>query len=297
MHRHFLVFLTLYCQLPYSISTEPPLRPKYLIYGGTAVKSSNNYPWMAFTFLQNPAVGDMRWCGGVVLDSTTILSAAHCFHEKPAGKIMVHLLRHNLSKKVEEEGGIVVPAVNITIHPNWDRSRAINDFAILKLANPLPSQVTSIPLQQIGQPISNRDKVRALGWGLISATEYPDLLQEIDMKVFDEEVCVQKYTALNMPFNSTAVLCVGTWEGEKNVCSGDSGGPLVSFDATGNPFLIGVTSYSAGCGVDVPAAFARVAPQANWIRNFLDPPKSHGSKKVDCIRSKNQHRHIQNRHT
>ncbi|KAK9687542.1 Suppressor of tumorigenicity 14 protein [Basidiobolus ranarum] len=243
--------------------------PKYLIYGGTAVKSPSNYPWMAFTYLQNNATGDMRWCGGVVLDSTTILSAAHCFHEKPVGNVMVHLLRQDLRKKAEEEGGVTIPAVNITIHPNWNRDEAVNDFAILKLAKAVPPTVTSIPLHQMGQPISN--PVKALGWGLISATEYPDLLQEIDMKVFDEDVCVEKYTALNMPFDPKAVVCVGTTEGGKNECCGDSGGPLVSFDTEGNPCLIGVTSYSAGCDIDVPAAFARVDSQISWIQNYLAP--------------------------
>ncbi|ORX94352.1 trypsin-like serine protease [Basidiobolus meristosporus CBS 931.73] len=239
---------------------------------------------MAFTYLQNPAIGEMRWCGGVVLDSTTILSAAHCFHEKPVGEILVHLLRHNLKVKAEEEGGLVVPAVNITIHPDWDRNRAINDFAILKLAHPLPSQITFLPIQQAKQPIPNRAHVKALGWGLTSATQYPDILQEIEMSVLDEKLCIQKYSSLNIPFNPTAVLCVGTEQGVRNVCSGDSGGPLVSFDGAGNPWLIGITSYSAGCGIDVPAAFARVAAQANWINRYVDPPKP---KKPRCTRTRN----------
>ncbi|ORX88323.1 trypsin-like serine protease [Basidiobolus meristosporus CBS 931.73] len=267
--QRLLIFL-LCGQLTLSIPTGIT-RPKYLIYGGTTVESSRSYPWMAFTYLRNPATGDMRWCGGAVLDSTTILSAAHCFHERPPGDVMVHLLRQDLRKQAEDEGGAVIRAVNVSIHPGWDRERAVNDFAILKLAEATPPAVKSIAFHRMDRPIKNQHRVKALGWGLVAPTEYPDLLQEIDMQVFDDDVCVQKYTALDMPFDPAAVLCVGNNTAGKNVCSGDSGGPLVSYGADESPCLIGITSYSAGCDLDVPAAFARVSSQEDWIKSHLTP--------------------------
>lgn len=55
--------------------------------------------------------------------------------------------------------------------------------------------------------------------------------------------------------------------GLRNVGSqGDSGGPLIQYDASGEPVLVGITSFGRQCALpSYPGVYVRVAAYTEWL--------------------------------
>lgn len=81
-------------------------------------------------------------------------------------------------------------------------------------------------------------------------------MQEIDLKVIDQENCSKK---LVFPIKSSHV-CTLTKAGE-GACNGDSGGPLVSSDG----FQIGIVLFGQPCARGKPDVYTRVYAFLDWI--------------------------------
>ena len=82
----------------------------------------------------------MHYCGGIILDSTTILTAAHCIdvgeklQEEEQFAIIAGASNQywNPSQKVQ-----LREVSKYAIHENWQKSNLSNDIAVLKLKDPL----------------------------------------------------------------------------------------------------------------------------------------------------------------
>ncbi|NXC80241.1 HABP2 protein, partial [Cercotrichas coryphoeus] len=100
------------------------------IYGGSKA-TAGKHPWMAFLNIQTRD-GTAHLCGGVLIKSCWVLTAAHCL-EEPIKKIQVSLGKQNLQKKEDHEQ--IFDGVEVILHDKYKDKGGVlhNDIALLKL--------------------------------------------------------------------------------------------------------------------------------------------------------------------
>ncbi|KAK8912228.1 Trypsin [Metarhizium anisopliae] len=165
-------------------------------------------------------------CGGSLLDSTTVLTAAHC---KP--KRVTSVRAGSLDK---ESGGVVAEVESVVVHPDYKVfvGDVNNDIAILKLSTPIEESETisyaKLPASG-SSPVIDSIAVAA-GWG------GTDKLFKVAKEILaiDSNSCF----VINPVELPDTKVCAGGTNGDTG--RGDSGGPLIDQE-TGQ--LIGITSF------------------------------------------------------
>jgi len=226
------------------------------IVGGTNA-GRNEYPWQVGLVSTR---GGRPFCGGTLISSDTVLTAAHCKTDVRSFNVVVG--DHDVSVADGEQR--ISPSQWIS-HPNYRGND--NDFAIIKLSSPVTISDTVLPACL---PTSNKnyDGVVATvtGWGtLTSGGSQPNILQEVDVNTMTNGQCHNTlYSASDISNNMMCASGPG-----KDSCQGDSGGPLVTRD--GNAYsLIGVVSWGYGCAQsNAPGVYARVTSQLGWINGHV----------------------------
>jgi len=242
-------------------------------------------PWQAQMRQQNWwGFGSFSFCGGTILDATTILTAAHCYYGKNlnAGNFFIAAGAIN-----DQDGSQQTAFVeSIFLHesynpPSLDNQQGTHDgdIAILKLKTPLTfnDKVGRACLPDATyNPIGITMGV-ASGWGLIG--QGPDVttsdLMWVTMPVVKRNSCVRPSSAWHPSIITNNMICAGDHDGGESVCHADSGGPLVvprSF-SDDTAIVLGVTSFVSiyGCGVKgYPSVFAYVIPYLDWIRPLME---------------------------
>jgi hypothetical protein len=218
-----------------------------------------DYPWQAS--IQYPK--GFHSCGGSLIDSEWILTAAHCVTDTDPGSYQVVLGEHN--QNVNEGTEQTFTVVSVISHPNYNSNTSDNDMALLKLGSPaniISGQVETVALNT-EEEIPNGTPSTVTGWGDTSEGGSPaSILQEVSVPVVSNQVCNEAYggdITLNM-------LCAGYQEGGKDACQGDSGGPLVSSDGSNGWVQTGVVSWGNGCAQpDFYGVYARVSKYISWV--------------------------------
>jgi len=124
-------------------------------------------PWQAYI----PQKGRM-FCGGVLVNSQFLLSAAHCFHLRYSSRpssLYVYLGKHKLYGY--DNGMRRFKVAEIRIHPLFDTGSGNNDIAILKLISPViySTYIRPACLPQTSISIYDGRKAWISGWGATSS--------------------------------------------------------------------------------------------------------------------------------
>ncbi|KAI9299018.1 trypsin-like serine protease [Neoconidiobolus thromboides FSU 785] len=222
------------------------------IVGGTVVSPSFKYPWIVS--LQS---NGRHFCGGIILNPTTVLTAAHCSQNSPlSATVNVH--RHNLQQSAGAEGGQALRVSRVIVHPQYNPNNFVNDVSVWKLATPASVDIGSIKIDDgtYGQQVGSR--VIAAGWGLTSGGGSPSaLLREVSIPLVDPNSCSRVWANQGLNINTGLQVCAAG-EGGRDACNGDSGGPLFTV-AEGQAILIGTTSFGQPCAYrGIPTVWARV---------------------------------------
>ena len=79
-------------------------------------------------------IDGLYFCGGSMIDSTHVLTAAHC--ADGARSFEVTFGAHNINQN--EPSQISEASTDYTIHPNWNPNTLSGDMAIIRLKNAVP---------------------------------------------------------------------------------------------------------------------------------------------------------------
>ncbi|PWA32570.1 hypothetical protein CCH79_00015075, partial [Gambusia affinis] len=239
------------------------------IVGGSDA-SQGEWPWQ--TSLQ---VRGTHICGGALISSQWVVSAAHCFYDDSVyspsvwtvylGKLLL-----NRSSSIEE----VARVQQIHLHQYYDSESHDYDLALLKLDRPAYALLTGHARPACLPPATHQLEPGLLcwvtGWGAQQeGGNANNVLQKVDVRLVSEEACVRSYGYLVTP----RMLCAGYRSGGKDACQGDSGGPLVCQEPSGRWFLAGVVSWGKGCGrPDYYGVYTRITRLTDWIKQVISSP-------------------------
>uniref|UniRef100_A0A8C6XQC9 Peptidase S1 domain-containing protein n=1 Tax=Naja naja TaxID=35670 RepID=A0A8C6XQC9_NAJNA len=149
-------------------------------------------------------------CGGSIINSQWIVSAAHCYRSR----IQVRLGEHSLTKNDGSEQ--YIDSIKVIRHPKYNSRTLDNDIMLIKLskAASLNSRVSTVRLP------SSCPSTGAIclvsGWGntLSNGIYNPDLLQCLSIPVLSQSQCNKAY-----PGDITNnMFCAGYMEGGKDSC-------------------------------------------------------------------------------
>ena len=235
-----------------------PVGPGPRIVGGTAVPDQR-YPFQAALLIQSAGTTDRQrqFCGGSLISSTQVLTAAHCsdFFGLEPGQVRLSDLRVVVGRTVlSSSQGQRRSAQAIAVHPRWDAITFSYDVAVITLAQP----VVGI------RPILVNPGIRALdrpgrfaiatGWGNILAqpagseggSSFPDRMRQVSLPIVSRHTCDIAMTFDGVHFlDGETMLCAG--RAGRDTCQGDSSGPLFTSAVAGIYVQIGITSWGIGC--------------------------------------------------
>ncbi|KAM0733577.1 Chymotrypsin-1 [Formica fusca] len=199
-------------------------------------------------------------CGGSIISSHTVLTAAHCIIGYIGNPASLRDLTIHAGTNYLSESGVVYTATQAIAHENYNPYQLSNDIGLLILS-------TAVEFKPLVQPILlAKDDIAPAGypciltgWGRLSlGGQIPNNLQQIELKVYDQNKCRQEHGNVQ-----SSHICTLTKTGE-GACHGDSGGALVA-----DGVQIGVVSFGVPCARGYSDVFTRVSAFTEWLEKHV----------------------------
>ncbi|XP_054463252.1 polyserase-2 [Anoplopoma fimbria] len=243
-----------------AVCGQPPLNTRIV---GGEVAPEGSWPWQASLHRFRSHI-----CGGSLINSEWVLTAAHCFAGNTSD-LIVYLGRQ--SQQISNPNEVHRTVTRIIIHPNYNSRTNDNDICLLKLSSPVTftSYISPVCLAAPDSSFYSGTDSWVTGWGNIREgvrPPFPQNLMEVEVPIVGNRQCNCDYGVGSITDN---MICAGLRAGGKDSCQGDSGGPLVS--KQGSLWIQeGVVSFGIGCAEPkLPGVYARVSQYQIWINSQI----------------------------
>ncbi|XP_043283176.1 transmembrane protease serine 9-like [Venturia canescens] len=197
-----------------------------------------------------------HFCGGSIINSRWILTAAHCIVGSSNHGIVVVVGTNQLS-----QGGDSYQSDFVLAHPEYTPSIFANDVGLVRVSKDIvfSEKVQPVKLPSVDVTKENYPAVLS-GWGSIRlGSSLPDNLQHIDLKIISQKECNRYHDVV-----TSTHVCTLTKVGE-GACHGDSGGPLTADDVQ-----VGIVSFGRPCAKGFPDVFTRVFSFMDWVHETME---------------------------
>lgn len=221
---------------------------------------------VALVYTSFPDVPDGQFCGGSLINSNWVLTAAHCVRTLQAQDVQIYAGSYALSG-----GGQLFSLADngIIKHEDYNSSdtHPVNDIALLKLKSPITS-IQSIPLitDVDASNFYNTNNVQISGWGDTSqgSGKGSDDLLFASVQLVPQASCKQSYNDLLLD----GMICATAHKTDS--CQGDSGGPLTVFGKDRKLYEEGIVSWGIGCAQPgYPGVYVSISTYAGWIKTHM----------------------------
>ena len=244
-------------------SMAPGQLPEPFIVGGEEVNPA--CPDCKYDFMVSLQTNSgYHFCGGSLVREDYVITAAHCVQGDSPSQVKVKIGLHNVNGTA---GSITRSVSQIIIHPSYSSWSLNNDYAILRLSQP----VTNFePIQLCTDTSHDEEPVMAttMGWGATQSGGWgSNILLEVDVPIDDS---CGNYSNSDITNN---MVCAGYNNGGYDSCQGDSGGPLIMTNDDGEYELIGIVSWGYGCAEPgYPGVYAKIHSRLDWFFGYIGEP-------------------------
>lgn len=225
------------------------------IYNGDVAKRSQ-FPYQAGIYMDYS-----YFCGGSLINTKWVLTAAHCVDE-----IKLWTVHLGLSDMVvpKQEGRIVLMSNWGVRHEQYNDREIIYDIGVIQLPRHVKLN-DYIQLSRLAPPNVNYAGKTATvsGFGIVEdagTSVISPVLKYTSLPVVSGGVCAKYYGSVH-----ETVICLEA-KGTSS-CQGDSGGPLTLKESDGSVIQIGLTSFGCrgGCTIGCPVGFTRINMFYDWL--------------------------------
>ncbi|KAK3864809.1 hypothetical protein Pcinc_029525 [Petrolisthes cinctipes] len=230
---------------------------------GGFLTNPGEYPWIV-SILRREAIPN-QYCGGALISSFHVLTAAHCIASFNQNDIWVRVGEHNFNR-TDESLHVNHRVSRFLVHPEFQNRNFNNDIALLTLAQPVRygQYVRPICLPQEEELLENKMATVA-GWGAVQYNgPISAILRQVHLPVWSNTNCDQAYRQPIMD----SMVCAGFPAGGKDACQDDSGGPLMIQGESGKgPWqVVGLVSFGTRCAEPgIPGVYTRVTSFLRWV--------------------------------
>ncbi|MFI5613076.1 S1 family peptidase [Amycolatopsis sp. NPDC051903] len=193
-----------------------------------------------------------QFCGGVIVSSSAVATAAHCAEAVSTKDIRVVAGRED--KRTDD--GAAYAVSKAWVHPDFTKAENGADIAVLTVRGRLPARAAKLARDAGGYEPGT--KATVAGWGRVAdGGDRSDYLRSAVVPMVADSACQSAYAS----FDAASMVCAGYEAGGVDACQGDSGGPLVVGGT-----LVGIVSFGDGCAkAGKPGVYTRVTEFADVI--------------------------------
>jgi len=257
------------------------LTPTTYIVGGD--DAEREYPWMVALYSSGNFI-----CGGVLISSNWIATAAHCVYDTDDSdgnataldvadfSVIIGQTTHYSTTNAAEQANVSVYELSdVIIQPNYDEDSIDYDIALLKLESSYYQPGPALPLASQFSTIEEGDILTVIGYGKLTGDDtaspeeiIPTTLQEADLPFIPTSQCYWN----NFDLVTDNMFCAG-YSADDGIdidsCSGDSGGPIFA-DLDGQLTLVGLVSWGASSCANSPGVYTKVSNLRSWVLENID---------------------------
>ncbi|KAM3924907.1 coagulation factor XII [Leptodactylus fuscus] len=240
---------------------SPSITPRIV---GGLVALPASHPYMAAIYIKD------IFCGGTLISSCWVLTAAHCLDRRPSVNQITVVLGQSLFNTTDQRT-VMFPVQKYILHESYVEETFHNDIALVKLQDvkgtcaEFSKFVQPACLPQASKSAASAQHCEVIGWGYqhTGADHYATFLQEAHVPIVPNSEC--QSPTIHGDNILPGMMCAGFLEGGVDACQGDSGGPLAC-EVDGRVNVFGIVSWGVGCAEEnKPGVYTDVSKYIDWI--------------------------------